>query len=318
MAADTLPRIAARATTRIMSCDALVVVTLHDPLQTAAGHGSRLAQRAIDRLHQLEQSWSRFLPTSEISGLNDAGGEPRIASSDTVRLVEALVQAWHATSGSFDPTLLGALVQLGYAASRDDATLRTSLGAEIVAQGNPAGILIDPDTGWIQLPHGTTLDPGGLGKGLAADIVVEELIDAGAAGALVEIGGDMRVSGQPPTGEAWTIAVAPVAEDDKTRFVQLCDGGVATSTSRLRTWVHDGEQRHHLIDPRTLRSADADTISCSVIAGSAAWAEAFTKVAFAEQVPSALECYDARGLAASITTTDRRQHDSNVWKEFCR
>ena len=301
-----------------MSCDAAVVITTHDLPKSVPNGGSALMELAIDRLHRLEQCWSRFLPTSEISGINDAGGEPRIASPDTVRLVESLVRAWHATSGSFDPTLLGALVGLGYAASRDDVTLRTSLGADVIARGHPAGILVDADTGWIQLPHGTTLDPGGLGKGLAADIVVEELIGAGASGALVEIGGDVRVSGIPPAGEAWMIAIAPVADDDEIRFVQLCDGGVATSTSRLRSWIRDDEQRHHLIDPRTLRSSDADTISCSVVAGSAAWAEAFTKVAFVEQFDTALERCDAHGLAASITTTDHHHHDSNIWKEFCR
>ena len=74
-----------------------------------------LARWGIARLHQLEQRWSRFLPTSEISGLNRADGAARIATADTVRLVEALVQAWHATAGGFDPTLLGTLVELGYA-----------------------------------------------------------------------------------------------------------------------------------------------------------------------------------------------------------
>ena len=169
----------------------------------------RLARWGIARLHQLEQRWSRFLPTSEISGLNRAEGAARIATADTVRLVQALVQAWHATAGSFDPTLLGTLVELGYASSRDDATLRTSLAAEVAPQGNPAGILVDATTGWIQLPRGTTLDPGGLGKGLAADIVVEQLILDGATCALVEIGGDIRVAGTPPVGDAWTIAVVP-------------------------------------------------------------------------------------------------------------
>ncbi len=310
MVADTVARTSTRAATRVMSCDASVVVVT-DRTSPA------LATRAIERLHELEQRWSRFLPTSEISGLNAADGEPRIASCDTVRLVTALVQSWHATNGCFDPTLLGSLVELGYAASRDDATLRTSLGSSVAPQGRPDGILINPEVGSIQLPHGTALDAGGLGKGLAADIVVEELVAAGAVGALVEIGGDVRVSGVAPVGDAWTIAIAPVDEDPP-RFVELLDGGVATSTSRLRRWELEGEQHHHLLDPRTLRSADTDTVSCTVIAGSAAWAEAFTKVAFIDPIDAALDAFDHHGLAASITTADHRRHMSTVWKQFCR
>ena len=316
-AADTLQLTLTRATTRVMSCDASVLVTVED-VDRSPVDGSVLIRQAIDRLGQLERRWSRFLPTSEISGLNDAGGEPRTASADTVRLVTALIQAWHATAGCFDPTLIGTLVELGYAASRDDAGLRTSLAAGVAPQGRPGEILVDTDTGWIQLPFGTALDPGGLGKGLAADIVVEELIDAGAAGALVEIGGDVRVSGRPPSGDAWTIAIAPTSAAEEPRCVRLVDGGVATSTSRLRTWTQSGEQRHHLIDPNTLRPTEAETVSCSVVAGSAAWAEAFTKVGFVEPNNTALDRCDTNGLAASVTTSDGSRRDSGIWKEFCR
>ena len=206
-----------------MSCQATVVVTA-----TAGTHdgGAMLAHRAVTRLHELEQRWSRFLPTSEISGLNLAGGEARIASSDTVRLVRALVEAWHATDGAFDPTLLGTLVELGYAASRDDATLRTSLAADTALRGRPGDILVDAASGWVRLPRGTVLDPGGLGKGLAADIVTEEIMTAGAGGVLVEIGGDIRVVGTPPTGDAWPIAIAALTAHEAPLVVELVDGGV--------------------------------------------------------------------------------------------
>jgi thiamine biosynthesis lipoprotein len=293
-----------------MSCGASVVV-----VASPAAHdlSEALASRALARLHELEQRWSRFLPTSEISGLNDAAGEPRRASTDTVRLVETLVQAWHATQGSFDPTLLGALVELGYAASRDDANVRTSLAPLIAPTGRPEAVLVDPATGVIRLPVGTALDPGGLGKGLAADIVVEELLTAGAAGALVVVGGDLRVAGTPPDG-TWPIEI----EGHPARRVQLLDGGVATSTSRLRTWWQGGVERHHLLDPRTGSPTRGDVVSCTVIAGTAAWAEAFTKIAFTDGVGPALDRYHELGLAASITTDDGARHDTTPWKEFCR
>ncbi len=302
-----------------MSCACSVTVTVADHDKPAnRGRSVDLARRGIERLQLLDQRWSRFIPTSEISGLNAAGGEPRIASPDTVRLVQAMVEAWHATNGSFDPTLLGTLVELGYASSRDDATLCTSLTHDAGRRGRPEQILVDAGSGWIQLPHGTTLDPGGIGKGLAADIVAEQLLGDGALGALVEVGGDLRVAGVPPNGEAWTIAVAPTSPHDHPRIVQLSEGAVATSTSRLRTWTQGGVQHHHLIDPRSLQSADTGAVSCTVIAGTAAWAEAFTKVAFAEDLATAVERLERRSLAASITTGDGRRLDTPAWKQFWR
>src|SRR5687767_10207033 len=118
-----------------MSCCAHAVVVADRP-------GS-LLDHVGDRLDELEQRWSRFLPASEISELNAAGGAPRRVSTDTVRLVESLVQAWHATAGAFDPTLLGALVELGYAASRTDVTVRTSLARDVRPVGRADHVLVD-------------------------------------------------------------------------------------------------------------------------------------------------------------------------------
>ena len=59
----------------------------------------------------------------------------------------------------------------------------------------------------MRLPAGSGFDPGGIGKGLAADIVSAELLAAGARGACVNLGGDLRVTGEAPGGGTWTVAV---------------------------------------------------------------------------------------------------------------
>jgi FAD:protein FMN transferase len=292
-----------------MSCAASAVVVADEPDQ--------LLDYVARRLSELEHRWSRFLGHSELSGLNAAGGSPRLASDDTIRLVEALVQAWHATDGAFDPTLLGTLVGLGYAASRSDATMRTSLAAGIGPIGRPGLVLVDHTTGVVQLPHGTTLDPGGMGKGLAADLIVQELLDLGAHGALVEIGGDLRVAGFAPESDGWPIAIRAANGGPSTRIALLA-GGVATSSSRRRTWRVDGEARHHLLDPRALGPTVNDVVDCTVIAGTAAWAEAFTKVAFVRGRAEAMVTYERHGLASQITTADGTVHRSGAWEKFDR
>lgn len=297
-----------------MSCDGAVMVVLDEP--DSAGP---LLDHAADRLIELEQRWSRFLPTSDVSVLNTFAGRDVHVAADTVTLVEALVHAWHATDGGFDPTLLGTLVELGYAHSRTDLSHRTSLAPGTTGRGDPAGVLVDRATNTVRLPSGTTLDPGGLGKGLAADIVTAELIQRGARGALVELGGDLRVRGEAPDACGWTIAVdRDLRHGTDEVTVGLLDGGVATSTPRLRTWTADGEHRHHLIDPATLRPSTADAVSCTVVAGSAAWAEAFTKVAFANTTATAMTTYEQHGLAASITTADGDRLTTPNWKAFER
>lgn len=291
-----------------MSCDATVVATF-DPDTV---DGEALERHALARLTELEQRWSRFLPTSEISELNDSRGCPRVVGRDTFRLVEALVQAWHATDGAFDPTLLGAVVHLGYGVSREHSDRNTSLIPGTELRGRPGRILTCAADSVVVLPPGTTLDAGGLGKGLAADLIVDELLARGAQGALVEIGGDLRVCGRAPAGSAWPISIADTAD-----IVELVDGGVATSTSRLRTWTADGASRHHLIDPTTLESTANDVEACTVIAGTGAWAEAFTKLAFARGPAHALAACETHGLAASITTS-AGVVTTSTWEDFRR
>jgi thiamine biosynthesis lipoprotein len=176
--------------------------------------------------------------------------------------------------------------------------------------GRPDRILVRATDRTVVLPPGTTVDPGGLGKGLAADIVVDELLASGASGALVEIGGDLRVQGRSPRGDGWEIETAG-------GVVALRAGGVATSTTRLRAWTLGGERRHHLVDPVTLRSTVSDVEVCTVIAGSGAWAEAFTKVAFARGADRALADYEDRRLAASVTTANGT-FTTAAWEEYRR
>lgn len=295
-----------RASGRAMSCDVSVVTV---------GESAMSPADAINRLHQLERRWSRFLPDSELSQLNASAGQEVTVSADTLRLVVALVEAWHLTNGAFDPTLLVPIVGLGYAASRDDATLHTSLAPLAAPKGRPERVMVDPVRSTITLPVGTSLDPGGLGKGLAADIVAKELRSSGAEGALVEVGGDLRVSGTAPDDDAWTIAVRH-GTGDAYDIVRLRDGGVATSTTRLRTWEQHGTPRHHLIDPATLEPTTGDTVAATAIAGTAAWAEAMTKPAFVLGPRGALKLAEHHGVAVNVTTQTGGQVATSTWFDY--
>jgi thiamine biosynthesis lipoprotein len=122
------------------------------------------------------------------------------------------------------------------------------------------------------------LDPGGIGKGLAADLTTAELLDAGAAGAMVNLGGDLRVRGVPPAGDAWSLDVEHPSDPDRTlRRLALHDGAVATSSRLRRTWVHHGRTQHHIIDPRTGAPVSNPVVAVTAVAGEGWWAEAATK-----------------------------------------
>ena len=230
-------------------------------------------QRAIDAAHarvlELERRWSRFLPESEISMLNTALGEPQVVSSDTARLVDAARAAWTATEGLFDPTVIDSLIGLGYDRSFDELGFGESTSETYPAPGMD-GVEIDRATNTIRLPLGVRIDPGGIGKGLAADIVAEELQTAGVTRAVVNLGGDLCVVGSPAVVDVFEpLSGVPAIE------VVMENAGLATSTTLRRTWA-DGSV-HHLVDPKTGTNPDHRWTTATVIAGTAWWAEALSK-----------------------------------------
>ncbi|HEY3763875.1 MAG TPA: FAD:protein FMN transferase [Gaiellales bacterium] len=238
------------------------------------GGRAGLADRAARRIARLERLWSRFLPNSEISRLNACAGRRVGVSPDTVELVERALDGWRMSGGAFDPTLLGAVIRAGY--DRTFARIPpAAMPGRSSAQTGCAGIETGPD--WVRLPAGTGVDPGGIGKGLAADIVADELIAAGADGVCVNLGGDVRVAGTAPEGGAWTVAVEHPWTDTPVVMLGLAGGAVATSTTLRRRWTVAGEPRHHLIDPRTGVSAGGPANLAAAVAGRAWVAEVQAK-----------------------------------------
>ena len=164
---------------RAMGSDAHVVVT---------GGRRGLLEVAQRRIDDLEQKWSRFLPDSEITALNEHAGSLVPVSRDTIELVTRSLDAYLLSDGWFDPTVYGALLRAGYDRTLDAVRGDPRRGRSTLQTGAER-ILVAADA--VALPIGTGFDPGGIGKGLAADIVVDELVAEGAAGVCISLGGDV-------------------------------------------------------------------------------------------------------------------------------
>ncbi|MCC6433993.1 MAG: FAD:protein FMN transferase [Acidimicrobiales bacterium] len=263
-------------------------------------------ERAFARLEELERRWSRFLATSDISRINTAAGVAVRVDDSTLTLVATMVEAWRDTAGAYDPTVLPALVANGYAASRDAAHHRTVLPPGATVDGaDPARIALDAVQRTVSIPVGMALDPGGMGKGLAADLVVAELLAGGAAGALCCIGGDLSMAGRPPAPDGWFIAVErPDPADGTLVTLAVSGGGVATSSVRSRRWMHAGTEQHHLIDPRTGRAAQTDLAAVTVIARSGWQAEAHATAALLRGGDGAIALLHGHGLSGIAVHLD--------------
>ncbi len=247
----------------------------------------RLLERAEQLVRQLEMRWSTFLVDSDVSRANARPGRPTGIGRDAMRLFSAARLGWIETAGAFDP-----FARIGRPSGEDMCHLE-----------------LDWDADTVLVPDGAWFDPSGIGKGLAADIVAEQLRREGALAVMVNVGGDLRAIGSvdgldlPGTRGGWRVdtELRAAATSAPGSFVPvvvplcLSEGGVATSSTVSAKPSTFGLP--HLLDPVTGEFVDACPRSATVIAPEAWRSEVWTKVILAHG-HDGLRRAEQQGLAA--------------------
>lgn len=277
-----------------------------------------LLEEAEAEVRRLEAAWTRFDPDSEVNRLNARAGEPVAVSDDTFRLVLRAEEAFRRTNGWFDPFLARDIAAAGY--DRDFADLTAAPGEVPVAPPPSAPptprarreppVAIDGRRRTVTLAPGAAIDAGGIGKGLAADLVVATVRRHGAAGALVNLGGDLATWGQAP-GQAWVVELEDPLDPGAppVATIRLGDGGLCTSTPLRRRWrTAGGQDAHHLLDPGTGRPAPVALAAVTVIAPSACVAESLTKALFLAGPEIGADLLRHHDAGAVVIGLDRTVH----------
>jgi thiamine biosynthesis lipoprotein ApbE len=290
-------------------------------LVTDPGQLAEARRRLEADLDAVDRACSRFRPDSELMQLTADGPGPAstapasTAPASTVEvsplLAEAIAVALRAaatTDGDVDPTVAGAMSDLGY--DRDFSLLP--------AVGPPVRLTVRAVPGWRQvgldeqarlltLPRGVHLDLGATAKAWAADRAASRLAGALGCGVLVGLGGDISVAGPPPPG-GWRIRVQDVTgrpedpPEGPAAVVAIREGGLATSSTTARRWRRGGDVLHHILDPRTGLPASVHWRTVSVAAASCVDANTASTAAIIRGA-EALDWLSNLGLPARLVDT---------------
>lgn len=279
---------------------------------TVVGIGSTdLAVRCLDVVEEFESLWSRFIPASDISRLNNANGQPTEVNEKTLTLLHHMIAAHQATGGAFNPTRLPLQIAAGDTSSLIN-NKTTELPTNSITFSDLSGIQIFHD-GKVSLPRGMTLDAGGIGKGLAADLILQFALEQGADAACINLGGDMAIN----TGDSigWDVEIlSPLDSDIILDTVRISVGGVATSSLFARRRASAGITSH-LFSSSSAHDT-LHTVGATVIANSAAWSEAWTKYAILSNPSQVIDTLTSTGLAGMLVSADGQITRTESWKTF--
>ena len=150
---------------------------------------------------------------------------------------------------------------------------------------------------------GVQCDVSSLAAGLAADEAARILFEHGYSNFLVNAGGEIRTSS---AGEkTWSVGVQVPTPDSraneyiKNRVIKMKTGSVSTSGSYKKFFTRGTNTYTHIVNPRTGRPIQSDTISVTVLANECMVADGWSTALFclpadeaivlAEQTPG-IEC----------------------------
>ena len=263
-----------------------------------------------------EARYSRFLPDSLISRINQKAGTEWVLLNEEDERIIGMCQEMHFfTRGIFDPTSLPLLQlwnwQSAHPVLPDDAAIEQ-------ARERVGWRKVERKPGAIFLPQpGMSLDLGGIGKEYAVDFVAHLAKRHGVKNVMVDFGQDIQALGSPPGKPAWHIGLEDAREPGRCwTGLAISNQAVASSGDYQRYFMHDGRRYSHIIDPRTGRSVSNECRAVTVVAPSCVMAGILSTAAFVLGPQEGLGLIEAHYRAEGSITTDRLRSSTQHFDEY--
>ncbi len=283
--------------------------------------GTEVALEALDLVDALEDQMSVFRENSEVCCINrTAAAGPVEVEPRLFELLGLAMRLYGETDGAFDLTAEPLWEAWGFA--RRAGTLPSDAQlAEALQNVGSRLVELDAQRRTIRLlRQGVRLNFGGLGKGYALDRCAEVLLRAGVEDFLIHGGHSSvlargaRAMAAASTSNApgsWSVGVRhPLRPNRRLAEVRLRDRALATSGSRIQSFMHAGRRYGHILDPRTGQPADG-VLSATAIAPTAAEADALSTAFYVMGPQATLDFCQSHTETAAVLVCAAR-HDGGV------
>jgi FAD:protein FMN transferase len=255
-------------------------VIMHKVFGEQVEEALRAAEKEVIRL---EGMLSRFIPKSEISKVNSSAGiKYEKVSCETYDILSKAIEFSKCCHGCFDVTI-GPLTAL-WKSSRDSLMPPDESRIKgTIPLVNYLDLVFDPGEKAVGLNrNGQSIDLGGIGKGFAADKVLEVLKNYGVLSAFTNFGGNVAAIGSKPDGSPWRVGINhPRQENNLVGVVSVVNKAVVTSGDYQRYFTdRNGKRHHHILDTTTGYPSESGLISSTIVAESSLEADALSTILF--------------------------------------
>lgn len=225
----------------------------------------------------VDNALSMFNPNSTISAVNRSES---VFVDDTLflKVFRRAMEISDLTDGAFDITVAPAVNAWGFGFKHAENIHQATIDSLLEITGyrkihETDGMIVKDD------PR-IMLDCSAIAKGFGSDMVAGMLRSKGINDFMVEIGGEIVLSGQNPKGKLWNIGISKPVDDSLSvsselqTVIPITDIAMATSGNYRNFYVKDGRKYAHTIDPHTCQPVSHSLLSATVFAPDCATADA--------------------------------------------
>lgn len=268
--------------------------------------GNYFTTLAIDEVKRIENLISDWIPTTQISKVNqNAGIQPVKVDQEVYDLVERAIKISKLTSGAFDISYASMDKIWKFDGSMKEMPSEDAIKKSVEKVGYQNIILNSKDTTIFLKNKGMKLGLGGIGQGFIADKIKILLKEKGCKSGLVNVSGDINTWGKQPDGQSWTVGIVnPMNKNKVFATFPLDDSAVETSGSYEKYVTFNGKRYSHIIDPRTGYPASG-IVSVSVFAKQTEIADALATGFFVLGVEVGLDLINQLNGIGCIVVDDK-------------
>lgn len=269
----------------------------------------QLLQQRLDHINHLMSTYDN---SSEVSRFNQQQGTDWFSISDeTAKVIELSLRISRLTGGAFDVSV-GPLVDLwgfGPTERGDKIPDEDQIKQRMASIGyNRLELRCFPPA--VKKQVGTLrIDLSAVAKGYAVDKLAEVLKAHGINNYLVEVGGELQVSGTRPDRTPWRIAVEKPLEGRREveTVIPLTETALATSGNYRNFYVVDGQHYAHTIDPVLGRPVRHKLASVTILDPSCARADALATALMVLGEEKGRQLVEEQGIAAYFLIYEQDQ-----------